>query len=41
MIHFNQPHLTGKEVHYMYDAVYLVAVPVNFLLVRMVFKKLH
>lgn len=22
MIHFNQPHLTGKEVHYMYDAVY-------------------
>lgn len=21
-IHFNQPHLTGKEAHYMYDAVY-------------------
>lgn len=22
MIHFNQPHLTGKEAHYMYNAVY-------------------
>ena len=22
MINFNQPHLTGKEVHYMYEAVY-------------------
>ena len=22
MIPFNKPHLTGKEVHYMYDAVY-------------------
>ena len=22
MINFNQPHLTGKEAHYMYEAVY-------------------
>ena len=22
MINFNQPHLTGKEAHYMYEAVF-------------------